>query len=285
MPDYYVGRVKDMLQLARSHGIVRDGMRVIELGTGWLHWEAITMRMFFNIEAVLFDVWDNRQLAAMKNYIEQLGARLGEFEDLVSEGQLAEARHRIDLVLTSQSFEQLYGRLGFEYVVESSGKLTGLDGRSFDLVVSRGVLEHVNRQAALALCQETHRIMRDDGWVLHSINIGDHLANYDSRSHPKLYLSFPEPLWKLIGQNEVQYINRLQRAEWIELFRSCGFEIVDEERAGVDISGLKLAARYREMHVEDLECTFVRLLMRKCECEARTVQSTITLRSTVGERC
>jgi hypothetical protein len=60
MPDYYPERVKRLLELARTHGIVKDGARILELGTGWLHWEAMTARLFFDVEAVLFDVWDNR---------------------------------------------------------------------------------------------------------------------------------------------------------------------------------------------------------------------------------
>src|ERR1043165_3728637 len=62
MPGYYAERIKRMLRLTRQYNIVRDGDRILELGTGWLHWEALTLRLFFDIKAVLFDVWDNRQL-------------------------------------------------------------------------------------------------------------------------------------------------------------------------------------------------------------------------------
>src|SRR5438105_8986447 len=72
LPTYYPERLKRMLRLIRNHGIVKNGDRILELGTGWLHWEALTLRLFFDIEAVLFDVWDNRQLGALKNYIRQL---------------------------------------------------------------------------------------------------------------------------------------------------------------------------------------------------------------------
>src|SRR5438309_11896879 len=78
MPYYYVERVKRMLRLQKQHNIVREGDRIIELGTGWMHWEAITLRLFYDIEAVVFDVWDNRQLGALKNYVRQLGAMLNE---------------------------------------------------------------------------------------------------------------------------------------------------------------------------------------------------------------
>src|SRR5262245_55360107 len=76
MPTYYFERVNRMLRLHKRHGIVKNGDRLLELGTGWLHWEAITCRLFFDIQAVLFDVWDNRQLSGLKNYITQLDAML-----------------------------------------------------------------------------------------------------------------------------------------------------------------------------------------------------------------
>ena len=72
MPRYYIDRVERVLRILSQHKIVRDGDRVIELGTGWLHWEALTLRLLVDVEAVLFDVWDNRQLGGLKNYVNQL---------------------------------------------------------------------------------------------------------------------------------------------------------------------------------------------------------------------
>jgi SAM-dependent methyltransferase len=268
MPDYYLERVKEMLQLARTYGMAKDGGRVLELGTGWLHWEAVTMRLFFDVEAVLFDVWDNRQLLGMKNYLQQLRARLPEVKDVVSPSQLARAYDQIDVALGVAGFEELYRRFGFQYVIDGSGSLDQFPAESFDLVVSRGVLEHVGRDIASSLVENSVRILRPGGWALHSINIEDHLANYDSTVHRKFYLEFPEWLWKIIGQNEVQYINRLQRAEWVNIFLLSGLELADERGAKVDLNGLKLAARYRQMDREDLQHTFVRLLLKKQEAKA-----------------
>ena len=72
MPGYYPDRVKRMLRLQKNYNIVHHGDRILELGTGWLRWEALTLRLFYDIEAVLFDVWDNRQLGGLKNYLRQL---------------------------------------------------------------------------------------------------------------------------------------------------------------------------------------------------------------------
>lgn len=268
MPDYYVERVKDVLALARMYGIAKDGSRVLELGTGWLHWEAVTMCLFFDIEAVLFDVWDNRQLLAMKNYLRQLRTRLADMCDVVSAGELAKAYGRIDAALGVATFEELYQLFRLRYVIEDSGSLAQFPAESFDLVVSRGVLEHVHRDIAFALVRDTCRVLTPGGWALHSINITDHLAQYDRKVHPKLYLRIPEWLWRIVGQNEVQYINRFQRAEWIDFFVSSGLELITEDAAKVNLNGLKLATRYQQMDRDDLQHTFVRLLLRKQEAPA-----------------
>jgi SAM-dependent methyltransferase len=262
MPDYYPERVKRMLRLQKQHRIVSNGDRILELGTGWLHWEALTLRLFYDIEAVLFDVWDNRQLGGLKNYVGQLGSKLNDDFGL-SGAELARAQSIIEKILKVQSFDELYELLGFEYVVESSGSLRQFSDNSFQLVVSGGVLEHVKREALPMLIGETRRISKPGGWAVHSIDTADHLEHYDRTVSPKMYLSFSEAKWKRLCENEVQYINRLQRGEWLELFKANGFELIEEEARRVDIGELKLAERFADMDKGDLECTVLRLALRR----------------------
>jgi SAM-dependent methyltransferase len=251
-----------MLHLQQEHGIVRNGDRILELGTGWLHWEALSLRLFYDFEAVLFDVWDNRQLEGLKNYVRQLGAMLDDGFDL-SASQLKRARSLIEAILRGHSFDELYRLLGFEYVVESSGRLSQFPRNSFQLVVSGGVLEHVRREALAGLTAETQRILKPGGWAVHSIDTADHLEHYDRTVSPKLYLSLSELTWKCLCENRVQYINRVQRGEWLELFKLNGFELIEEEVRRVDISRLRLAERYVHMSKGDLECTVLKLALQK----------------------
>src|SRR5260221_11946207 len=65
MPGYYAERVKRMLRLQRQHGPVKDADRIMELGTAWLHWEALTLRLFYDVKAALFAVGDNSQLRGL----------------------------------------------------------------------------------------------------------------------------------------------------------------------------------------------------------------------------
>jgi len=162
-----------------------------------------------------------------------------------------------------ESFEELYQLLGFRYVVESSGSLDQFEDKTFQLVISAGVLEHVYRGALPELIAASRRVVKQCGWGIHSIDTSDHLSHYDSTVSKKKYLSFSETTWKLLCANEVQYINRMQRGEWLELFAASGFELVDEERIKTDITNLRLASRFAGMQKDDLESTVLRLAFRR----------------------
>jgi SAM-dependent methyltransferase len=262
MPAYYPDRVKRILRLNRQFGLVRDGDQILELGTGWLHWEALTLRLFYDVHSVLYDVWDNRQLGGLKNYVHQLSAVLGEGFDLAP-GELKRARMIIEKIERVSSFEELYKLLNFEYVVESTGSLQQFRDNSYQLVVSGGVLEHVPREALPMLAKESFRVLKPGGWAVHSIDTSDHLSHYDSSVNKKRYIGFSERTWRLVCDNEVQAINRVQRGEWLALFKGAGFEVAEEEYREVDIGGLTIAPRFAGMDRKDLATTIVRLALRK----------------------
>jgi SAM-dependent methyltransferase len=262
MPGYYVDRVERVLRIMSQHQVVRDGDRIIELGTGWLHWEALTLRLLFDIEAVLFDVWDNRQLGGLKNYVGQLLPLLKTRLDLTP-AQRSRAVPLAEKIVNVESFDELYAMLGFQYVIESTGSLAQFADSSFQLVVSGGVLEHVKRESLPELVSATHRVLKPGGWMLHSIDSSDHLSHYDASVCKKKYLSYSEPTWKYLFENDVQYINRMQRGEWLALFASGGFELIEEDSRQVDIGGLKVAKRWQGMDQRDLASTVVRVAMRK----------------------
>jgi hypothetical protein len=55
----------------------------------------------------------------------------------------------------------------------------------------------------------------------------------------------------------------MQRGEWLDLFKANGFELIEEEARRVDINRLTLANRYKDMEKADLECTVLKLALRK----------------------
>ena len=78
MPNYYFERVQRNVAWCLKYGPLGPNDVIVELGTGWVHWEALTLRLFFDFKAVLYDVWDNRQLSALKSFVRQLERRFGQ---------------------------------------------------------------------------------------------------------------------------------------------------------------------------------------------------------------
>jgi len=262
MPNYYVERFNRTVRIANQFNIVKDGDRIVELGTGWLHWEALSLRLLWDVNAVLYDVWDNRQLGALKNYWGQLGRLLGKDVTLTKE-QLRRARSILEVVAKVESFEELYKKLNLRYTVNADGSLFEFPNDSFDLVVSAGVLEHVDKDAVPAFVSEMYRILRPGGTALQSIDISDHLAHYDSSVSKKRYLSYSDRSWRLLFENKVQYINRIQRKEWMDLFRRAGFDVMEEDSRYVDIDNVEISSKYSRMSQADLGCTTLRVTLRK----------------------
>lgn len=65
--------------------------------------EAMTIRLFFDIEAGMFDVWDNRQFAALKRYFSLLDGLLDHKIDL-NNVQRARAHRLIRQIVSAAWF-------------------------------------------------------------------------------------------------------------------------------------------------------------------------------------
>src|SRR3569833_3220386 len=100
----YITRAERNLRCIEDCGAIHDGMHAVELGTGWVHWEAFYARLFYDVQFTLFDVWDNRQFVGFLNYVRQLRLRLRDEVDR-PEADLVKAEAHIDQALSMKSFE------------------------------------------------------------------------------------------------------------------------------------------------------------------------------------
>jgi hypothetical protein len=264
LPSFYMDRIRWKADLCKKYGILKDGDLILELGTGWVHWEAITLSLFWDIRAVLYDVWDNRQFGALKSFVGKLQAAFE--KDFSVEGvDMQRARQMIRKLSAVGSFDELYGLLGFRYVVDPTGTLEFLKNEPFQLVVSAGVFEHIHREGLPSFIGRWARLMTPGAYAVHSINIRDHLMQYDPSVSPKQYLAYPETLWKMLFQNDVQYINRVQRREWLEMFSKAGLQVLEENGTYVDLNRLRINERYATMDPRDLSCAQLEVVLRKPE--------------------
>lgn len=256
--DTYVRRGNLLVDLYRRHAPPAPGARLLELGTGWMHWYAVYLRLFFDARITTLDVWDNRQFGAFKACFSRLRLRLA------GERPAPWADALLERALAATSFEQVYEALGLDHVIVADGSLARFAEASLASIFSMHVLEHVHRDAVPALLRDMHRTLKPGAITVHQIGIDDHLAHYDRRASRKQYISFPEWLWSALFENRVQYFNRLQLSDWVKAFGHAGFVLVDSVLETTSLEGLRISPAFRRYSGEDLACTIATVVLRRC---------------------
>ena len=262
LPTYYVDRAKKILELCAKHHAIQAGDRLLEVGTGWLHWESMIIRLFYATEITMFDVWDNRYFGAYKIYLEQF-ERVMDKELNMDPIRLEHAHKLLKAILKASSFDEIYKLLGLRYVINPRGTLEQFQDESFALIFSCDVLEHIQKDILPQVTQNFHRLLKPGGYSIHKIDPSDHLYYYDTSVSQKNYLRYSDRVWRRYFENNVQYINRIQRAEWLDLFHRAGFELVEEESVTVDIGSIKIDKDYQNLDEQDLQCVTLTVIHRK----------------------
>ena len=258
----YIERVQKILALFEKHYAIHDGSKLLEIGTGWVHWESTILRLFYDVEITLFDVWDNRNLHAYKEYCHQLEEII---DDVVAMdvAQRLRVHKLLHAIADATSFEDIYALLGFNYVINPEGKLEQFQDESFSAIFSCNVFEHVDKRILPQVIQNFSRLLIPEGYSLHKIDPGDHLAYYTRSVSRKNYLRYSDKVWRRFFENEVQYFNRVQRPEWLALFRDAGFELVEEEPVLNDVGTIRLDDKYRCLDKQDVQCVTLTVVHRK----------------------
>jgi len=264
MPAYYFERAERNISWCLKYGPLHADDTIVELGTGWVHWEALTLRLFFDFQAVLYDVWDNRQLSALKSFVRQLEGRFGQ-DGFLDGCDFDRARFLAKKIESANTFDDLYKVLGFRYVLDPSGLMESLPRNTFRMAISAGVMEHIQAATAPEFVSNTASMLVPGGLAIHSIAIMDHLSFYDRSASPKQYLTFSDSQWKFWCENRVQYINRIQRSQWLKMFADAGLSVLEERAARADVNGLRIHSQYQGLSREDIECTNLVLAARKAQ--------------------
>ncbi|QOJ22952.1 MAG: class I SAM-dependent methyltransferase [Gammaproteobacteria bacterium] len=167
-----------------------------------------------NISLELFDVWDNRQLDALKSAFNKLASQSK--HDI---GINPTQRARLTSIQTVHSFDELYRIFNANYTINSEGSLSGYPDASYNLITSFHVMEHINKNSIEESIEHMFRILKPGGFCIHQIGIDDHLAHYDNKVSQKNYLQFSIFNRKYLFENIVQYHNVLQGEDYQHLFR------------------------------------------------------------------
>lgn len=256
----YVIRGDLLVDLARKYGLLQNDAAVVELGTGWIHWFGLYLSMHAegDLQLELFDVWDNRQLDALKQSFAKLADRWEQENNTDTR-----RREALDAIQSAASFEDLYERFNAHYTISSEGSLAGYPAATYNAVISFHVLEHIGRSFIENSIGDMYRMLKPGGYCIHQIGIDDHLAHYDSRVSKKHYLSYSLSKRKYLFENVVQYHNVLQGEDYQRFFRDAGFEILETDRERCDIENLRIHPEWEGYSREDQETTILTLVCRK----------------------
>ncbi|NMO90347.1 class I SAM-dependent methyltransferase [Actinomycetospora sp. TBRC 11914] len=268
IPAPYLDRAVRLLETCDRYSALAAGDRVLELGTGWVHWEATILRLFHDVEVTLYDVVDNRLPRAYRAWLGQLRDELdGDFGRRlpVSAERLDAARALADRALRTESYDELYALMGFRYVLDPSGMLAGVPPNSYALVVSADVLEHVPARTLPTYLDEARERLLPGGLSVHQIDLVDHFTYFDPTCSKKNYYRYTDESWRRWFDSDVQYINRVQCPEWRALFADAGFEAMEEDQVSEPLPPHGLAPEYADLSAPDRECMQMLVVHRRSE--------------------
>jgi SAM-dependent methyltransferase len=106
------------------------------------------------------------------------------------------------------------------YLTEGLSSLSGLPDRSFDLVFSQAVLEHVALGEFDVTMREMYRVQKPGTATSHRVDLQDHLA------HSLNSLRFSRAVWesKLMSSSGF-YTNRLRASQVLDAIRRAGYQV------------------------------------------------------------
>ncbi len=152
------------------------------------------------------------------------------------------------------SWQDLRNSWRIDYRAPADARATGIESGTIDCALSVETLEHIPAADISAIFKEIHRILRPDGVAVMQIDYGDHFKGFDPSISSFNFLTYSDELWEPF-QSRFQYVNRLRHSEYVDLFKSSGFEIVlaNPDRRPAEPAILsRLASRFHGFAEDDL---------------------------------
>ncbi len=122
---------------------------------------------------------------------------------------------------------QLKRYYGIEYFAPCDGRSTGLKPNSVNFITSTNTLEHIPPRDIQTILKECYRLLKPGSFMSFIIDYCDHYSYFDKRISVYNFLRYPAPAWKLFNPS-LHYQNRLRHRDYLNLIKSAGFEILEE---------------------------------------------------------
>jgi SAM-dependent methyltransferase len=247
-------------------GVGLDGLRYVEIGTGWFPTLPVCYALVGAREVVTFDL--TRHLDAHQSF-KMVAVLYPLLERIAVAGgrTLSEVQSQYAEISSAATLDELLQLARIDYHAPADAASSGLPDESVDVVFSNSVLEHVPGPDIARMMDESHRILRRGGLAIHCANCGDHYAYFDRMITPINYLTYSGRQWKF-WNNRLLYQNRLRPIDFIQLAEEAGLEVIlrkTQPRAELLalLPQMKVASEFIPYPAEELCCTSVGFAARK----------------------
>ncbi|HID24235.1 MAG TPA: class I SAM-dependent methyltransferase, partial [Planctomycetaceae bacterium] len=209
------------LRTTRAHAGSVSGLRVVELGTGWVP----AVPLAYAVAGALVATYDVRRLVRDDLFVwtrDEIGRRV---ETLAAAAGQSPPRFcaRLARIARETDFDRAMRRLGGLYRAPWNTCRLPYQDNAADLVVSNLVLQCVHRALLPPLLQEMRRVLKPGGLSIHRASLTCEYAAGDPRRHPLSFLKYSDATWDRWFNHSIKYVNRLRYSQFLRLFEDAGF--------------------------------------------------------------
>jgi hypothetical protein len=239
-----------------------EQLRCFEFGAGWdLAGPIAYFSMGINHQ-LLVDIRPGVRLELINDQLDKLARHIPELERVYGRSL------RRPAVTTINSISELKQHFGIEYRAPADARSTGLPDNSIDFISTNSTLEHIPEEDVQKILIECHRIITEEGLMVHFVDMKDHYAYFDSSVSVYNFLSLGTFAWFIIN-SDLQYQNRLRISDYRKMFERARFGIVKEMITWPEatelaaLRSLKLLPQFQRYSESDLSAKIAGFVTRR----------------------
>ncbi len=215
--------------LAQNNHIV--GKTLLEIGTG--HAPIVPIVFFLSGAESIITIDLNRRLdiditrTSLKWMLENRNMLAEMYAEIVKPSLWNERFHIIEQFWSDPDL--FLSKANIQYLAPANAAKTKLSEKSIDYIFSISVLEHIPEEIICKIGIESKRILRDDGLIIHLIDLSDHFQHQDHSITKINFLRFSKKEWMQIANNEFAYCNRMRKSDYLAMFEKLRLDAVKIE--------------------------------------------------------
>ena len=255
-----------ILDMATKHVGSLVGLRVAEIGTGWIPAVPVALALT-GCEVHTYDVSALTKSDFLRRTLKTWEPRLAEIAQ-ASKQPLLDVYDRWDRLSRSETLNEVCEKTGGEYLAPVDTTSLPYESGTFDLVLSNLAMPSIPDGLIVPVLQESVRLLKPSGWSIHRIRMTDEYAACDPNRHHLHYLTYGQETWKRWFDHRHKCQNRWRTSHFLKAFRDVGL-LQRELRRHQDTTGaayfqkVPLAPEFQACDEDDLNTIGIDVVLQR----------------------